>query len=188
MPSSIPLLVHPSAPLPGIAVVAGVRRAGPGLLDFAWSIEGDLARLRLPAPAGPRRADELWRHTCVEAFLRPAGARAYVELNLAPSRAFAVYRFRSYRERDAAEARPAAAPDEPTRIEVHRGEVRVDLGARLDVGAALGDRAGAEGPLDVGLSAVIETLDGRITWFALRHPDGPPDFHHDRAFALHLEA
>lgn len=188
MPSSIPLLAHPAAPLPGIAVLAGVRRAGPGLLDFAWSIEGELARLRLPDSAEPRAADGLWRHTCVEAFVRPSGARSYVELNLSPSRAFAVYRFRSRRERDDPPDHPGGWPPAPTRIEVRRHAGRLDLGARLDAGAALGDPQAADGPLELGLSAVIETLDGRIAWFALAHAEGEPDFHHDRAFALRLEA
>jgi len=62
------------------------------------------------------------------------------------------------------------------------------LSARLDVAAVLGDPEAASGPLEVGLSAVIETTDGRIAYFALRHPEGKPDFHHDDAFALRLEA
>lgn len=182
------LVAHASSPLPGIAVAAGARRSGPGRLDLDWRIEGDLATLRLPAPAEPRAADDLWRQTCLEAFVRPAGARAYVELNLAPSRAFAVYRFRAYRERDDVGDPAAVRPRAPTCIEVRVDERRLALSARLDVAAALGDPAAAAGPLDVGLSAVIETADGRISWFALRHPEGKPDFHHDRAFALRLEA
>jgi len=178
------LVAHASSPLPGIAVAAGARRSGPGRLDLDWRIEGDLATLRLPAPAEPRAADDLWRHTCLEAFVRPAGARAYVELNLSPSRAFAVYRFRAYRERDDAAGRPSA----PTRIEARREGARLVLSARLDVAAVLGDPEAASGPLDVGLSAVVETADGRVAYFALRHPEGKPDFHHDDAFALRLEA
>ena len=182
------LVAHASSPLPGIAVAAGARRAGRGLLDLDWEIEGELATLRLPPPAEPRAADGLWRHTCLEAFVRPAGARAYAELNLAPSRAFAVYRFRAYRDRDDVGDTAATPPLAPTRIEVRGEECRLVLSARLDVAAALGDPAAAAGPLDVGLSAVIETVEGRIAWFALHHAEGKPDFHHDRAFALRLEA
>ncbi len=178
------LVAHASAPLPGIALVADAQRVGPDLLRFDWAIEGPLDELRLPEPSEPRAADDLWRHTCLEAFVRPAGARAYVELNLSPSRAFAVYRFRAYRERDDAAGRPSA----PTRIEARREGARLVLSARLDVAAVLGDPEAASGPLEVGLSAVVETADGRIAYFALRHPEGKPDFHHDDAFALRLEA
>ena len=40
------------------------------------------------------------------------------------------------------------------------------------------------GPM--GLSAVIEEKDGTVSWWALAHPEGPPDFHHDACFALEL--
>jgi len=182
------LVAHPSTPSPGVEISAAARRAGPGLLDFEWSIEGAIGGLRLPEPGEPHAADDLWRHTCVEAFVRRAGESSYLELNLAPSRAFAVYGFRSYRTRDESAARTRTDPGAPTRIEVRRESARILLSARLDVAAVLGDPVAAVGPLEVGLSAVIETMDGRIAYFALRHPEGKPDFHHDRAFALRLEA
>jgi hypothetical protein len=40
----------------------------------------------------------------------------------------------------------------------------------------------------VGLSAVIEEVDGSKSYWALRHPPGQPDFHHRDCFALRLEA
>ncbi|MBU6283332.1 DOMON-like domain-containing protein [bacterium] len=184
MPPARTLVDHASTPLPAVTVAADALRVGRGLLRFDWTVEGPLEALLLPDPCEPRAADDLWRHTCLEAFVRPAGARAYVELNLSPSRAFAVYRFRAYRERDDAAGRPSA----PTRIEARREGARLVLSARLDVAAVLGDPEAASGPLDVGLSAVVETADGRVAYFALRHPEGKPDFHHDDAFALRLEA
>lgn len=38
----------------------------------------------------------------------------------------------------------------------------------------------------VGLCAVIEETDGTKSYWALRHPPGPPDFHHPDCFALTL--
>ena len=43
------------------------------------------------------------------------------------------------------------------------------------------------GKLVLALSAVIEHLDGRISYWALRHPPGKPDFHHPQGFALELD-
>jgi hypothetical protein len=40
----------------------------------------------------------------------------------------------------------------------------------------------------VGLSAVIEAKDGSFGYWALAHPPGRPDFHHDDCFALELPA
>ena len=38
----------------------------------------------------------------------------------------------------------------------------------------------------LGLSAVIEEHDGTLSYWALRHAPGKPDFHHRDAFALEL--
>ena len=42
-------------------------------------------------------------------------------------------------------------------------------------------------PLRLGLSAVVEDVDGILSYWALRHPSGKPDFHHTDAFALQLD-
>ena len=43
------------------------------------------------------------------------------------------------------------------------------------------------GKLKLGLSAVIEGADGGLSYWALRHPPGKPDFHHPEAFVLELD-
>jgi hypothetical protein len=40
----------------------------------------------------------------------------------------------------------------------------------------------------LALSAVIEETNGRISYWALAHPFGQPDFHHSDCFALDLPA
>ena len=42
--------------------------------------------------------------------------------------------------------------------------------------------------LKLGLSAVIEEIDGTKSYWALAHAPGPPDFHHPDCFALQLPA
>ncbi len=49
---------------------------------------------------------------------------------------------------------------------------------------------GAEAPgrlLRLALSAVVEDREGRLSYWAMRHPPGRPDFHHPEGFALALE-
>ena len=41
--------------------------------------------------------------------------------------------------------------------------------------------------LRLGLSAVIEETDGRLSYWALAHPGERPDFHHRDSFVLPLE-
>ncbi len=161
-------------------VEARVRRAGSGALAVAFAIDGDLARVRVPGPRPPRFADGLWEHTCCEAFVARRGHAPYHEFNLSPSGEWAAYAFRAYRERaelDAAALSPA--------ISVLRSARSLELTATLRLG--LLSRAYLESPLALGLSAVIEDADGALSYWALEHPPGRPDFHHTAAFALVIE-
>jgi hypothetical protein len=38
----------------------------------------------------------------------------------------------------------------------------------------------------IGLSAVIEDTNGEISYWALAHPPGKPDFHHANGFAYEI--
>src|SRR5437868_14231578 len=105
----------------GVAVQVGWGNGGALALTFA--LEGDLTRLRIPAPQPPCRTDNLWQHTCFEAFLRRKDEPAYCEFNFAPSSAWAAYVFRGYR------ASMAPAPDLAPRITVRRTGDRLELDA-----------------------------------------------------------
>lgn len=43
------------------------------------------------------------------------------------------------------------------------------------------------GTLRLGLSSVIEDDQGMLSYWALKHPPGKPDFHHPSSFAIELE-
>jgi len=174
------LVRHPaSALIPVSAVQARVSIAGDDTLVFTYRIRGDLDRLRLPAPLPPARVDGLWRHTCCEVFVAPTGEAAYREFNFSPSRQWAAYAFRAYRQRDDGIV-VAAAPV----ITLGRREGELALEAKLGSDALPYCAAGTD--LQLALSAVIEDADGNCSFWALRHPAGAPDFHHRDAFALTL--
>lgn len=175
------LVPHPDTPGPDIAVEAEAQHREPGRLHLAFSVTGDIAALRLPPPGPIVRADELWRHSCFEAFLRPGGDPGYFELNFAPSRAWAAYRFNDYRM-DMAVADDVPAPA----IEVSQSTDSYRLSAAVELSAALGLLA--DRPWRLGLSAVIEEESGRQSLWALAHPPGKPDFHHAHCFAAELTA
>ena len=99
----------------------------------------------------PTRADELWRHTCFEAFIRPGSNPAYFEFNFAPSAQWAAYEFDGYRS--GMRAAESAAPRIDTRI----GPTRLSLQATLEL------RALPPGPWRLGLSAVIEEANGWLS-------------------------
>ena len=77
-----------------------VARPRAGSLLLSYFVTGKIGDLRLPPVLGAvaaARSDELWRHTCFEAFVRPSPGEAYYEFNFAPSTQWAAYRFDSYR-------------------------------------------------------------------------------------------
>lgn len=156
------------------SIIVDARRDAHDALALRFTLTGDTSALRLPAPAPPARTDDLWRHTCFEAMV--AAPSGYRELNLAPSGAWAAYSFEAYRQ--GMTPLDVAAPE----ITVSHAAGRLELTARLSLDAAV-----AALPVwRLGLSAVIEDTSGRITYWALAHPPGRPDFHHADCFALEL--
>jgi hypothetical protein len=147
-----------------------IARPSSRALVLSYVVTGAIGDLRLPPPAAPVRADELWRHTCFEAFLRGSPGEAYYEFNFAPSTQWAAYRFDFYRT-----GRRVAAEIGAPRIEVERGAARFALQASLELGLAA---------RRLGLAAVIEEANGNKSYWALAHPPGQPDFHHSDCFAL----
>ena len=176
------LTLHPdSCCLAAAGIDVDATRPRPGLLELRYILAGNIAGLRLPPATAPARADELWRHTCFEAFLQTAPGAGYYEFNLAPSTHWAAYRFDCYRSGMTA-VQDIAAP----RIETGRSAGRFELRAslRLDGLPGLDDRESWR----LGLSAVIEESDGGISYWALAHPAGRADFHHSDCFDLDLPA
>ena len=86
--------MHPASRCePVRSIEAAIARVAGSGLRLSWTVTGDIDRLRLPPAAPPVRADGLWQHSCFEVFLRADDKDAYVEWNLAPSGAWACYRF-----------------------------------------------------------------------------------------------
>jgi hypothetical protein len=142
-----------------------------------YILEGNLGRLRIAPPRAPRRADKLWEHTCCEIFIGRKALSAYHEFNLASSGEWAAYAFTGYRS-----GVPLADEELDPRIAVRRAAGQLEIEARIHL-----DRLGYGGSLAIGLSAVVEDENGALSYWALSHPPGKPDFHHREAFALQLD-
>jgi hypothetical protein len=187
--SFVSLVAHPDTEKGGVRRVAAcVELAGTDSLRFRYVLEADLQRLRIPPPeAEAGRTDRLWAHTCFEAFVGLPESRGYLELNFSPSGQWAVYRFGSYRQG------MAPALDVAPRLMLQSQEQRLELHAEVRLsGIALpepgpGPRMSRELRLRIGLSTVVEDREGRLSYWALRHPPGRPDFHHPESFSLVLE-
>jgi hypothetical protein len=181
----LPLKLHPDSRCDAFtAIEAEVSGLAPRRLLIRYFMHGDTRHVRWPdLPEPPQPTEGLWRHTCFEAFIRPEGDEAYYEFNLVPSLHWAAYRFSGYRSGmvEVREVEPprgdAASPDDRADF-VFSATLEMDRLVTLPL-----DRAWR-----LGLSAIIEEKNGRVSYWALAHPAGKPDFHHPDCFAFELPA
>ncbi|MEQ1687543.1 MAG: GIY-YIG nuclease family protein, partial [Sphingopyxis sp.] len=171
------LICHPDTPcriLETITVAMEWHDCGWATLVFR--VAGHIDQIRFPSQGAGQRSDRLWEQTCFEMFSRNVGYDAYEEVNLSPSTDWASYDFLSYRN-GMRNDHPAPDPE----ITIERSERTFILRANAVL-------AEGRGPWQIALCAVIEETDGTKSYWALRHPSGPPDFHHPDCFALRVRA
>jgi hypothetical protein len=175
------LVPHPASPRLGVdAIRADIALEADGGLTLTYVLSGNVEGLRIP-PVGPvAPGDRLWEHTCFEAFLRADDAPEYLEFNFSPARQWATYAFKGYREADGPWS--VSTPS----IEVRRSIDRLELSVRLPRAAVSPMHRARR--FRLALSTVIESSEGQLGYWALRHPEGRPDFHHGDAFALVIDA
>ena len=177
-PTTHPLQCHPATPAGlalNLSVAVSPTHRG---LQLVYGVTGNMAALRIPASTKFGPADGLWQHTCLEAFVAVDGEAAYRECNFSPSGQWAMYRFASERIRAATDEDTEA----PTVLHTTLNADQMTLTAELPW-SALPTQASE---LCVGLSAVIEEVDGRLSYWALYHPGERPDFHHPAGRRLRL--
>ena len=175
------LSLHPESRsfAPAQQVEVEISRSRTDQLVLFYTLTGKMSDIRVPAVTRAARSDQLWRHTCFEAFVRTLSGEEYYEFNFAPSTQWAAYRFSSYR------SGMSVAPKISTpSIEVRLKPDRLTLRATLELGHLmdLPDKT----LWRVGLSALIEDMNGRKSYWALAHPPGKPDFHHADCFVYEL--
>jgi hypothetical protein len=105
---------------------------------------------------------------------------SYHELNFSPSHEWAAYAFSEYRN-----GAPLVDDSLDPQIAVHTRADGLELQATVHL-QRLSSQLLA-GKLSLGLAAVIEDAEGGLSYWALRHPPGKPDFHHPETFALELD-
>jgi hypothetical protein len=150
-------------------VAVEVERPRSNSLMLSYTVTGRMSDIRMPPVVAPTRGEELWRHTCFEAFVRASSGDEYCEFNFSPSTQWAAYRFSSYRS---GRCVPAEVHPIPIDVQATTGSYTLRTSLELDRLPGL-----------LGLSAVIEEVDGRMSYWALAHPPGRPDFHHRDCFA-----
>lgn len=147
-----------------------------GSLRIHYDLLGAVGNLLIPEPKAPDECDGLWKHTCFEAFVAIVDESPYHEFNFSPSGQWAAYAFEDYRK--------------PRNWRIHSPPAfsTVYTQDRLSMEAVISQLDLPDNPhhrtYRLGLTVVLETKDGELSYWALCHPSGKPDFHHRTGFTL----
>ena len=174
-----PLLCHASTqPQDAYQLTVTVTPLPEGAVQLCYHLTGDVAQLLLPERLPPRATDGLWQHTCFEAFVAVQGETRYHEFNFSPATQWAAYAFSDTRQRC-----PWLAEQAPP-ITLTQTAASVTIDTLIHAVNLPPNPTGK--PLQLGLTAVLETLNGHLSYWALHHPALYPDFHDHAGFILTL--
>ncbi|WP_417914690.1 DOMON-like domain-containing protein [Candidatus Electronema sp. JM] len=176
--SALTLLPHPQTPaLPAVQLTGTAARRSDGLL-ISYALCGTLEDILLPEQAAaPSRRDTLWQQTCFELFAAPAGSCRYWEINLSPAGDWNIYAFSACRTGMREEPSVIALP---FRLERQPASLRLELFVPLDALVAQTEL------IELGITAVLQSRSGQMSYWALTHCASKPDFHLRESFILRL--
>jgi hypothetical protein len=169
------LLPHIDHPMPAVQSITVEMAFDDQQLTLRYTVTGQMDRLVFEAEKAAQRADKLWQKSCFEIFMRPVGERRYDEYNFASTGHWAAYGFTDRRHgmHDLNDVDPP-----------HIKSNRSDNLFTLDV--VMPHIRLPQTGVDIGLSVIVEDVDGAHSYWALAHPEGQADFHNDACFALRL--
>ena len=170
------LIPFPTQDVPNLTISGRVARVN-NIFFVDYTLAGNLEDIFLPSPRSkPARKDELWRRTCFEFFLAIKGAPQYWEFNMSPDSDWNVYVMDAYRQ---------VNMREETRIQRLQFQVQkevdcLSLKAAIDLNSIIG----REEPIEAGITSVIQTNNGKESYWALVHAHANADFHLRNSFVL----
>jgi hypothetical protein len=162
---------------PGLEITGSVIRLS-NTLCISYLLSGPVERLAIPAPADiPARENALWENTCFELFIALKGSGEYREFNLSPSGHWNVYRFEAYRQ---------GMKEERSFDSLPFHVLKQVESFSLDLAVDLKDIFQPDQPLEIAVTAVIKSIDGELSYWALTHEGPQPDFHRREGFIIEL--
>ena len=174
--------LHPfeSDPQPSLRMVAEVLWLETGLLELTFNLQANHesdALKNLKASTGressKERQDNLWKHTCFEAFFARPDSEQYWELNVAPSGHWNLYQFDGYR---------SGGREEPEAVTPTTSWKQNDRECCCSITLNLAPWWSETRLPELAITAVLETNTGALSYWALEHAGEQPDFHDRRSF------
>lgn len=172
------LIPFPAADIPAISLTGELLLEN-HVLTLHYTLSGNKDLVLMPQLSQtPGRKDELWKETCFEFFLAVKDQPGYWEFNMSPSGDWNVYYMDAYRRIGFREETAISQ----LRFEFHKESNGYSLNASIDLTPLVSP--GSE--LQMAIAAIIQTLNGEETYWALTHPapHAYADFHVRESFIL----
>jgi hypothetical protein len=156
--------------------ISGSIERDHAFFKIQFQFQADFQNVIVPEKSSsPERRYGLWKHTCLEVFLKSTGSDAYYELNISPSGDWNLYHFENYRTGMVEDSSISHLP-----IEVQQDDGLITVKADLPHKALFSDSLA----VSIGISAVVEHTQNEFSYWALKHPQSEPDFHHPKSFII----
>ena len=160
--------------IPNIEITGEISRTE-DQLSIRYQLSGNIEQILFPAPStSPSRKDDLWKATCFEFFITIPDQPQYWEFNMSPSEDWNIYIMDQYRRVGFREEK--AITELPFQFTLPNLEATVNLPPLFQTTQ----------PLQVSITAIIQTKDGNETYWALTHPGPQADFHLREGFTILL--
>jgi len=170
------LVPFPADNLPKISISGEIIRSVSNFF-LRYKVNGGINQILLSAKSAfPSRVDDLWKATCFEFFVAIPNQPEYWEFNMSPSADWNVYKMDAYRRVGFREE--TAFTQLPFLFE------KTDNTLTLDISVDLSPILRPAQKVHVGITAIIQTVDGKETYWALMHPGTQADFHLRKGFLL----
>lgn len=165
---------HPDRPCAAVTNIAvEITHPRADLIMLSYVVVGAISGILLTAVTPSFRNDGLWRHL-FRGLYRDGGGPRLLRIQLHRRRS-GLYRFADYRQ-GMTVAEETGMPAITVQTNPHRYQLQGGVFTRPSVGTA------ARVQWRLSLSAVIAERNRRLSYWALAHPPGKPDFHHPDGF------
>jgi hypothetical protein len=171
------LIPYPADQIPNIRIAVDIERIE-NQLSILYAVKGDIDEILLPKPSASMRQDDLWKATCFEFFLAIPDQPEYWEFNMSPPSAWNIYHMDAYRR--------IGFHEEIKIQQLPFDFQKVDDEYLLNVSMGLSPVLQASQKIQVGITAIIQTMDGNETYWALAHPGPQADFHLRESFIISI--
>ncbi len=151
------------------------------VLKVAFELIGDLENVLISKPVDlPARVIGLWESTCFEMFIKNNEKEEYLEFNCSSANNWNIFYFPKER---AALKEFTSITNLASSSVLKQDKLTVSFWIDLK---KLPIDFWIEGQMSLGLTSVIESTSGELSYWALNHIDSKPNFHNPKSFNFSL--